>query len=174
MTATDSLIPSHFHPQEIYINRLVDEAYTQARLDKRKAVVYKDVARAIKNTPHLEFLMDVVPMSMPLSQALAERQRHSDFAAALETAGSGEGLPLDDSLANGAGLADDSDYNMMDDAMQNGARGNGINAAHDGKMELDANGAEQMHTHRLPPLASSSAGDALRERVGSVEDIEDA
>lgn len=155
----------------------MDEAYTQARLDKRKAVVYKDVARAIKHTPHLEFLMDVVPMSMPLSQALAERQRHFDFAAALETAGSGGGLPLDDSLANGAGLADDSDYNMMtdDDVVQNGARGNGIRA--DGvhaRMELDANGAEQMRTHGLPPLASSSAGDALRERVGSVEDIEDA
>ncbi|PWN25279.1 histone-fold-containing protein, partial [Jaminaea rosea] len=60
---------------EIYIHHLVESAYTQARLDKRKAVVYRDVSRAIKSTPHLEFLMDVVPQSIPLSQALTERQR---------------------------------------------------------------------------------------------------
>lgn len=38
-TPGDSAFPS----QELYIHHLVEAAYTQARLDKRKAVVYKDI-----------------------------------------------------------------------------------------------------------------------------------
>lgn len=149
--------------QEIYIHHLVDAAYTQARLDKRKAVVYKDVARAIKNTPHLDFLMDVVPMAMPLSQALAARQRHSDYAVALETTGSSDaaGVGINGGNANGsteyAGLAEETN-------------GHHVTQAQAAEMDLDPTSADQMNRHGLPPLASHAAGDRLRERVGSVED----
>lgn len=169
------------YSQEIYIQHLVDQAYTQARLDKRKAVVYKDIARAIKSTPHLEFLMDVVPTAMPLSQALSERQRHSDYAAALETGLSGD---VDESqvvdadpssaprIANG-GDESDEDAVMEDVGRKVGqVRGNGHASA--AAMDLDETSTDQMNTHGLPPLASQAAGDALRETVGSVvDDVED-
>ncbi|PWN18066.1 hypothetical protein BCV69DRAFT_285367 [Microstroma glucosiphilum] len=70
---------------ELYIHHLVDEAYTQARLSQRKAVYYKDIAQAVKTNTHLDFLCDVMPQTIPLSVALAERQRHSEYEAALDT-----------------------------------------------------------------------------------------
>ncbi|GAC71333.1 hypothetical protein L1887_54929 [Cichorium endivia] len=59
---------------EIFIRRLTDEAYTNAKLDKRKHVFYKDLSRAVQQTESLEFLRDAIPTAMPLSSALEARQ----------------------------------------------------------------------------------------------------
>ncbi|CAO1623382.1 unnamed protein product [Sympodiomycopsis kandeliae] len=165
---------------EIYIHHLVDAAYTQARLDKRKAVVYKDVAKAIRNTPHLEFLMDVVPTSMPLSQALLERQRHSDFAAALET-----GLAGDETTNGGDSTMVTNDDESRDLAQPKSlTKRNGKKLGSKSKvtasatptgdgMDLDPTSANQLERHGLPPSTARATGSAVRDRVGSVEDIED-
>lgn len=59
---------------EIFIRRLTDDAYTNAKLDKRKHVFYKDLSRAVQQTESLEFLRDAIPTAMPLSSALEARQ----------------------------------------------------------------------------------------------------
>ena len=59
---------------EYFVKYLSDLAYTYSRLDKRKAIIYKDLQRAIARNPALDFLSDIVPSSMPLSTALQKRQ----------------------------------------------------------------------------------------------------
>ncbi|KAJ1020694.1 hypothetical protein NDA16_004086 [Ustilago loliicola] len=58
---------------EIFIKKLTDQAYTNARLDKRKHIFYKDLSRAVQQTESLEFLKDVIPTPIALSSALQAR-----------------------------------------------------------------------------------------------------
>ena len=59
---------------ELFIKKLTDEAYTNAKLDKRKHVFYKDLSRAVQQNEYLEFLKDAIPTPMALSAALEARQ----------------------------------------------------------------------------------------------------
>ena len=59
---------------EIFIKKLTDHAYTNAKLDKRKHIFYKDLSRAVQTTDSLEFLKDVIPTPVALSAALDARQ----------------------------------------------------------------------------------------------------
>lgn len=59
---------------EIFIKKLTDEAYTNAKLDKRKNVFYKDLSRAVQQNEHLEFLKDAIPTPVALSTALEARE----------------------------------------------------------------------------------------------------
>lgn len=59
---------------ELFIKKVTDEAYTNARLDKRKVVQYKDLSRAVQQNEYLEFLKPVVPTAMSLSSALEARK----------------------------------------------------------------------------------------------------
>ncbi|PWN50223.1 histone-fold-containing protein [Violaceomyces palustris] len=69
---------------EMFIKKFADEAYTNARLDKRKIVQYKDISKAVIQNEYLEFLKEIVPPSMPLSQALAHRQAKFDQAERIQ------------------------------------------------------------------------------------------
>lgn len=62
---------------EIFLKRLTDEAYTNAKLDKRKNVLYKDLSRAVQQNEYLEFLKDAIPTPVALSTALEARQQKS-------------------------------------------------------------------------------------------------
>ncbi|CBQ72406.1 conserved hypothetical protein [Sporisorium reilianum SRZ2] len=59
---------------EIFVRKLTDEAYTNAKLDKRKHIFYKDLSRAVQQNELLEFLKDAIPTPMALSSALEARQ----------------------------------------------------------------------------------------------------
>ncbi|SJX62267.1 related to DPB3-third-largest subunit of DNA polymerase II [Sporisorium reilianum f. sp. reilianum] len=59
---------------EIFVRKLTDEAYTNAKLDKRKHIFYKDLSRAVQQNEFLEFLKDAIPTPMALSSALEARQ----------------------------------------------------------------------------------------------------
>ncbi|EST08456.1 Transcription factor CBF/NF-Y/archaeal histone [Kalmanozyma brasiliensis GHG001] len=59
---------------EIFVRKLTDEAYTNAKLDKRKNIFYKDLSRAVQQTEYLEFLKDAIPTPMALTSALGARQ----------------------------------------------------------------------------------------------------
>ncbi|PWY99770.1 histone-fold-containing protein [Testicularia cyperi] len=58
---------------ELFIKKLTDEAYTNARLDKRKVVQYKDLSRAVQHNEYLEFLKEAIPTPLSLSNALEAR-----------------------------------------------------------------------------------------------------
>lgn len=160
---------------EIYIHHLVESAYTQARLDKRRAVVYKDVSRAIKNTPYLEFLMDVVPAAMPLSLALTERQRHLDFEGA-EAADAAIGpeeeqtmeeeATADDFMAEAgvlaapfAAYADDHSQVPLANGHASRTLSNGHSKA---EMDLDATSVDQVPTHHRRSSTIFTAPSALQ------------
>ncbi|KAI9143149.1 histone-fold-containing protein [Paraphysoderma sedebokerense] len=55
---------------EIMIEQLMQKAYEYTRRDNRKTLQYKDIANAVKNVDGLEFLMDTIPMTLPLKEAL--------------------------------------------------------------------------------------------------------
>ncbi|SAM81706.1 related to DPB3-third-largest subunit of DNA polymerase II [Ustilago bromivora] len=60
---------------ELFLKKLADEAYTNAKLDKHKHIFYKDLSRAVQQIEYLEFLKDAIPTPMALSSALDARQR---------------------------------------------------------------------------------------------------
>ncbi|KAJ3034380.1 hypothetical protein HDV00_005066 [Rhizophlyctis rosea] len=60
---------------ELFLAHLAQKSYTFTREDKnRKAISYKDIANAITKHDDLEFLADVVPHPVPISQALQRRK----------------------------------------------------------------------------------------------------
>ncbi|KDN49230.1 histone-fold-containing protein, partial [Tilletiaria anomala UBC 951] len=89
---------------EIFIKHLSDQAYANARLEKRKVVHYKDLQRAIQRDWTLDFLKEIVPMSMPLSAALAKRQ-----------------FKLEDNLKNDAGVMDSGSDEGQEDGKDDAA-----------------------------------------------------
>ncbi|KAN0064615.1 DNA-directed DNA polymerase epsilon, subunit C [Thecaphora frezii] len=71
---------------ELFVKKFTDEAYTNARLDKRKVVGYKDLSKAVQQNDYLDFLKEVVPTPLTLSAALAERQAKQAQVAEMEAA----------------------------------------------------------------------------------------
>ncbi|EUC63457.1 histone-like transcription factor and archaeal histone protein [Rhizoctonia solani AG-3 Rhs1AP] len=59
---------------EEFIRRLSSAAYAQADRDKRSMIQYKDVALAVKRTPELHFLEEMIPTTIPAPQALAQHR----------------------------------------------------------------------------------------------------
>ncbi|KAI1321181.1 hypothetical protein EDD11_007747 [Mortierella claussenii] len=59
---------------ELFLESFTAKAFNLAKLEKRKTVHYKDLAKAVTQHDSLEFLQDVVPKTMPLVAAL-EKQR---------------------------------------------------------------------------------------------------
>ncbi|WVN89978.1 uncharacterized protein L203_105208 [Cryptococcus depauperatus CBS 7841] len=60
---------------EYFIKHFMEEGYTKARLEKRKIVNYKDMANVVARSEEFDFLKDVIPIPMPLSEALECRKR---------------------------------------------------------------------------------------------------
>ncbi|KAJ2750037.1 hypothetical protein GGI19_005334 [Coemansia pectinata] len=46
---------------EYFIDSLVRESYEFSRLDKRKTVQYKDMAKAVQSIEQYDFLSDIIP-----------------------------------------------------------------------------------------------------------------
>ncbi|KAJ1898190.1 hypothetical protein GGI16_002627 [Coemansia sp. S142-1] len=46
---------------EYFIDSLVRESYEFSRLDKRKTVQYKDMAKAVQSIEQYDFLADIIP-----------------------------------------------------------------------------------------------------------------
>ncbi|KAI9016698.1 histone-fold-containing protein [Hyaloraphidium curvatum] len=55
---------------EIFLGYLLERAYEYAQKDKRKTVMYKDIAAAVRDIEQLEFLRDVIPAPLPLKDAM--------------------------------------------------------------------------------------------------------
>ncbi|KAK8853403.1 hypothetical protein IAR55_004109 [Kwoniella newhampshirensis] len=60
---------------EYFIKHFMEEGYTKARLEKRKIVNYKDLAAVVARSEEFDFLKDVIPAPMLLSEALELRKQ---------------------------------------------------------------------------------------------------
>ncbi|WWC72210.1 uncharacterized protein I206_106172 [Kwoniella pini CBS 10737] len=60
---------------EYFIKHFMEEGYTKARLEKRKIVNYKDMAAVVARSEEFDFLKDVIPQPMNLSEALERRKQ---------------------------------------------------------------------------------------------------
>ncbi len=96
---------------ELFIKHLSDAAYTQARLEKRKVLHYRDVQRAVARDQTLDFLRDIVPASMSLSSALAMRQGKLEEALKIDAG-------LIDPEEGSAGPRMNGDGELEDDAVE--------------------------------------------------------
>ncbi|KAI8644854.1 histone-fold-containing protein [Parasitella parasitica] len=61
---------------ELFMEYLVTEAFSRAKKEKRKTVYYKDLASTVKESDQLEFLVDVIPTTMTLKEAMAKRKEN--------------------------------------------------------------------------------------------------
>ncbi|WWD19832.1 hypothetical protein CI109_104299 [Kwoniella shandongensis] len=59
---------------EYFIKHFMEEGYTKARLEKRKIVNYKDMAAVVARSEEFDFLKDVIPAPMLMSEALELRK----------------------------------------------------------------------------------------------------
>ncbi|CUA72549.1 hypothetical protein RSOLAG22IIIB_04948 [Rhizoctonia solani] len=59
---------------EEFIRRLSSAAFTQADREKRSMIQYRDVALAVKRTPELHFLEEMIPTAISAPQALAQHK----------------------------------------------------------------------------------------------------
>ncbi|KAK9455081.1 histone-fold-containing protein [Dipodascopsis uninucleata] len=59
---------------EMFIKHICEQGAQISKNDKRKTLLYKDLANAVDRSDELEFLTDVIPRTMPLSKALKERK----------------------------------------------------------------------------------------------------
>lgn len=71
---------------EQFLEHLATEASRTAARDKRKTILYRDVAKAVKLDDRLLFLSEVVPEPVPFEQALAAQQTSAFFRGASATA----------------------------------------------------------------------------------------
>ncbi|KAL7424417.1 hypothetical protein Q5752_000099 [Cryptotrichosporon argae] len=60
---------------EHFIKHFMEEGYTKARLEKRRIVNYKDMAAVVSRSAEFDFLRDIVPSPIPMSEALALRRQ---------------------------------------------------------------------------------------------------
>ncbi|WVQ90401.1 hypothetical protein IAS59_004181 [Cryptococcus gattii] len=60
---------------EYFIKHFMEEGYTKARLEKRKLINYRDMANVVARSEEFDFLKDVIPTPMPLSEAIEKRKR---------------------------------------------------------------------------------------------------
>ncbi|ORY31650.1 histone-fold-containing protein [Naematelia encephala] len=60
---------------EYFIKHFMEEGYTKARLEKRRIVNYKDMAAVVARSQDFDFLKDVVPAPIPISEALQLRKQ---------------------------------------------------------------------------------------------------
>ncbi|WWC95185.1 hypothetical protein V866_002040 [Kwoniella sp. B9012] len=60
---------------EYFIKHFMEEGYTKARLEKRKTVNYKDMAAVVARSEEFDFLKDVIPQPINLSEALERRKQ---------------------------------------------------------------------------------------------------
>ncbi|KAJ1671168.1 hypothetical protein GGF44_000767 [Coemansia sp. RSA 1694] len=51
---------------EYFIDSLVRESYEFSRLDKRKTVQYKDMAKAVQSIEQYDFLADIIPPTVSI------------------------------------------------------------------------------------------------------------
>ncbi|GJJ79060.1 DNA polymerase epsilon subunit 4 [Entomortierella parvispora] len=59
---------------EYFLESFTQKAFNLAKIEKKKSVFYKHLATAVTQHDSLEFLQDVIPKTMPLSEALERRQ----------------------------------------------------------------------------------------------------
>ncbi|KAJ2161260.1 hypothetical protein GGF46_001602 [Coemansia sp. RSA 552] len=52
---------------EYFVDSLVRESYEFSRLDKRKTVQYKDMAKAVQSIEQYDFLMDIIPPTVAVA-----------------------------------------------------------------------------------------------------------
>ncbi|WVF67292.1 hypothetical protein IAT40_002043 [Kwoniella sp. CBS 6097] len=60
---------------EYFVKHFMEEGYTKARLEKRKTVNYKDLASVVARSEEFDFLKDVIPTPMSMSEALERRKQ---------------------------------------------------------------------------------------------------
>jgi len=108
---------------ECFIKYFVEEAYASARLEKRKAISYKDCQRAVQREWALGFLQEAVPPTMPLSLALRKAEnleasalRGIALSASTAEAGleNGQGQRADGTDRNGQHVGMEEDDEALD------------------------------------------------------------
>ncbi|BEI82840.1 hypothetical protein CcaverHIS002_0307080 [Cutaneotrichosporon cavernicola] len=59
---------------EYFVKHFMEEGYTKARLEKRRIISYKDMANVVSRTEEFDFLKDVIPLPVTMSEALERRK----------------------------------------------------------------------------------------------------
>ncbi|RSH86432.1 uncharacterized protein EHS24_004687 [Apiotrichum porosum] len=59
---------------EYFIKHFMEEGYTKARMERRRIVNYKDMASVVSRNDEFDFLRDVVPLPITISEALEKRK----------------------------------------------------------------------------------------------------
>ncbi|KAJ1818115.1 hypothetical protein LPJ56_001898 [Coemansia sp. RSA 2599] len=67
---------------EYFIDSIVRESYEFSRLDKRKTVQYKDMAKAVQSIEQYDFLADTIPPTVTLRKPAPEPATTKASAAA--------------------------------------------------------------------------------------------
>ncbi|PIA14488.1 histone-fold-containing protein [Coemansia reversa NRRL 1564] len=60
---------------EYFVDSLVRESYEFSRLDKRKTVQYKDMAKAVQSIEQYDFLGDIIPPTVTLKKTTNEKSQ---------------------------------------------------------------------------------------------------
>ncbi|KAK0531755.1 hypothetical protein OC835_003551 [Tilletia horrida] len=108
---------------ECFIKYFVEESYASARMEKRRAISYKDCQRAVQREWALGFLQEAVPPTMPLSAALKKAEAHeaSTLRGIALSVSNAEGLKAGSGGASGEnghsriGMEDDGNDTDMSD-----------------------------------------------------------
>ncbi|KAJ2616068.1 hypothetical protein H4S08_000943 [Coemansia sp. RSA 1365] len=60
---------------EYFVDSLVRESFEFSRLDKRKTVQYKDMAKAVQSIEQYDFLGDIIPPTVTLKKTANEKSQ---------------------------------------------------------------------------------------------------
>ncbi|WOO81510.1 Putative transcription factor [Vanrija pseudolonga] len=124
---------------EYFIKHFMEEGYMKARLEKRRIVNYKDMANVVERSEEFEFLKDVIPLPITMSEALELRKKKLAQADESESSSSEEDEPP---RAGPSKARRQSEHERTSDAGSgSGAERNGVTVAGHGD---------------LPPLALST------------------
>ncbi|CAD6888225.1 unnamed protein product [Tilletia laevis] len=145
---------------ECFIKYFVEESYASARMEKRKAISYKDCQRAVQREWALGFLQEAVPATMPLSVALkkAEALEASALRGFATSGGTSD-------MAGGKPSHVNGDEEMFSDGPQGGHENEGDDDGGDGDGDDDDDDDDDGEDLPYPVLPSNShaGGGGARE-----------
>lgn len=113
--------------------------------------------------------MDVVPQSIPLSQALGERQKHADFAASMTTQAGAAGIDLGGEAEEEEAMSAQREADDDGEGDQAGEGARATNGTHSDGPGNDITAEDQMMEHNLLPSTARAAGDAFQGTSSAVE-----
>ncbi|KAI8912803.1 histone-fold-containing protein [Gorgonomyces haynaldii] len=67
---------------EMFLELITQEASQYCQQDGRKTISYKDIAQAVHDVHEFEFLLDIVPQTIPYADAVRKKKNQEDIEQA--------------------------------------------------------------------------------------------